>query len=91
VEPHQFGRRRHGPLPLRKTLVDALVEEIRVQSRDHIVPVFRLPTGHHQPDGAVRPGVRFVVPTYPYANRVPLITGLTIRLTAPHTRVDPHG
>jgi site-specific DNA recombinase len=35
---------RHGPLPVRKTLVDALVEEIRVRSRDHIVPVFRLPT-----------------------------------------------
>jgi hypothetical protein len=25
-------------------------------SRDHIVPVFRLPNGHRQPDGAVRPG-----------------------------------
>ena len=48
---------RQGPLPVRKSLVDALVEEIRVRSRDHIVPVFRLPTGHHQPDDAVRPGV----------------------------------
>jgi hypothetical protein len=59
VEPRQFGRKRHGPLPLllRKTLVDALVEEIRVQSRDHIVPVLWLSNGHHQPDGAVRPGV----------------------------------
>jgi hypothetical protein len=40
----------------RWTLVDALVEEIRVQSRDHVVPMFRLSNGHHQPDGAVRPG-----------------------------------
>jgi hypothetical protein len=30
-------------------------------------------------------------PTYPYANRVPLVTGPTIRLAAPRTRVDPHG
>jgi len=59
VEPRQFGHKRHGPLPLplRKTLVDALVEEIRVQSRDHIVPVFRLSNRRRQPDGAVRPGV----------------------------------
>jgi site-specific DNA recombinase len=54
---------QHGPLPVRKTLVDALVEEIRVHSRDHIVPVFRLSNGHHQPDGAVRPGVSWVAPT----------------------------
>jgi hypothetical protein len=54
---------QRGPLPVRKTLVDALVEEIRVQSRDHIVPVFRLSNGHHQPDGAVRPGVGWVAPT----------------------------
>jgi hypothetical protein len=58
VEPRQFGRSaRPLPLPLRKTLVDALVKEIGVQSRDHVVPVFRLPDGHHRPDGAVRPGV----------------------------------
>jgi hypothetical protein len=56
VEPRQFGRKRHRPLPLRKTLIDALVEEIRVQSRDQVVPMFRLSKGHHQPDGAVRPG-----------------------------------
>jgi site-specific DNA recombinase len=54
---------QHGPLPVRKSLVDALVEEIRVRSRDHIVPVFRLPNGRHQPDGAVRPGVSWVAPT----------------------------
>jgi site-specific DNA recombinase len=54
---------RHGPLPVRKTLVDALVQEIRVHSRDHIVPVFRLPNGRHRPDGAVRPGVAWVAPT----------------------------
>jgi site-specific DNA recombinase len=54
---------RHGPLPVRKTLIDALVEEIRVRSRDHIVPVFRLPSGGHRPDGAVRPGVSWVAPT----------------------------
>jgi len=54
---------RHGPLPVRKSLVDALVEEIRVHSRDHIVPVFRLPNGRHRPDGAVRPGVSWVAPT----------------------------
>jgi hypothetical protein len=47
-------------VPVRKTLVDALVKEIRVQSRDHIVPVLRLSTGHHRPDGAVRPGEGFV-------------------------------
>ena len=49
MEPRQFGHKRHGPLPLplRKTLVDALVKEIGVQSRDHVVPMFRLSNGHH--------------------------------------------
>jgi hypothetical protein len=55
-------------VPVRKTLVDALVKEIRVQSRDHIVPVLRLSTGHHRPDGAVRPGEGFVAHTLSYSN-----------------------
>jgi hypothetical protein len=32
-----------------------------------------------------------VVPTYPYANRAPLVTGPTIRLAAPRTRAGPNG
>jgi hypothetical protein len=32
-----------------------------------------------------------VVPTYPYANRLPLVTGTTIRLAAPRTRAGPAG
>jgi site-specific DNA recombinase len=77
---------RHGPLPVRKTLIEALVEEIRVRSRDHIVPVFRLPNGRHQPDGAVRPGVSWVVPTNPDANPTPLVIGPTIQLANRHAR-----
>jgi hypothetical protein len=36
---------QRGPLPVPKTLADALLEETRVPSRDHIVPVFRLSNG----------------------------------------------
>jgi hypothetical protein len=32
-----------------------------------------------------------VVPTYPYANRVPLVTGPTIRLAAPGIRAGANG
>jgi site-specific DNA recombinase len=32
-----------------------------------------------------------VAPTYPYANRAPLVTGPTIRLAAPRTRAGPNG
>jgi hypothetical protein len=51
---------RHGPLPVRPSLVDALVEGIRGRRREHIAPVLRLPNGRHRPDGAVRPGVGWV-------------------------------
>jgi hypothetical protein len=35
--------------------------------------------------------VQLVAPTYPYANRAPLVTGPTIRLAAPRTRAGPNG
>jgi hypothetical protein len=40
---------RHRPLPVRRSLVDALVEEVRVRRREHIAPVLRLPNGRHRP------------------------------------------
>jgi hypothetical protein len=65
---------RHGPLPVRTSLVETLVEEIRVHSRGHIVPVFRLPNGRHRPDGAVGPGEGWVVgPEPPLRNHELLV------------------
>ena len=45
---------RHRPLPVRRSLVDALVEEVRVRRREHIAPVLRLPNG--RPAGAIYVG-----------------------------------
>ena len=47
---------RHGSLSVRPSLVDALVEGIRVRRREHIVPELGLPNGRHRPDGAFAQG-----------------------------------
>jgi site-specific DNA recombinase len=79
----------HGPRPAKKALVQALVHEIRVESRDVIIPTFRVPTP--DPDQTVRTLPGLVGLAAQDANLTPLVTGPKIEISEPHNRVRRHG
>jgi hypothetical protein len=60
-----------GSVPARKTLLQALVHEIRVEGRDRIVPWFRVP-------GGADPKVRALARSAPPAGLEPATHGLGI-------------
>ncbi len=69
-----------------KTLLQALIYEIRVDSRDAIHPIFRVPVGGDDPrDDAVRAPSRSVVLRWHDAKPFTQVNGLPVRLSPPNT------
>ena len=78
----------NGSVPARKSLLQSLVHEIRVDGRDRVVPWFRVP-------GGAEPKVRalggWAHPASQNANLLPLIEGPAISLAAIHAKVRRDG
>jgi hypothetical protein len=73
---------KSGPDGQRKALLQDMVAEIRVQSREAIVPVFRVPLREGpQEDRAVRHLFRLVGPMAQHKNRAAEIQALPINLS----------
>ncbi|MGH3666151.1 MAG: hypothetical protein ACRDU8_08725 [Egibacteraceae bacterium] len=73
----------------RKTLLQALVHEVRVEGRDRIEPVFRV--SFTRGEDAVRTLVGSVGPTEQHTNPNVLVEGATISLQPRHAKVRRDG
>jgi hypothetical protein len=65
--------------------VQALVHEIRLESRDAIIPTFRVPTPN--PDQKVRTLPGLVGVAAQNTNLTPLVTGPVIQLSERHAKI----
>lgn len=74
LSPHVRKALTKGGWPERKALMQALIHEVKVTSRQHIVPTFRVPTGATGPKL-----VRALTRTAPWAGLEPATIGLEVR------------